>query len=90
MAARQEAGGLRLSGVVLRRQRRDLQNGKVMYRVTVLAGAQTESLQLWDVPEESVPALRSQVDLLVYVPAYVDQSKMARYSLGLATEMGEF
>ena len=61
-----------------------------MYRVTVLAGAQTESLEFWDVPEESVRAVGSQVNLLVYVRAYVDQSKMACHSLGLATSMGDF
>ncbi len=78
----------RASRVVM--QMRDLQNGKVMYRVTVLAGAQTESLEFWDVPEESIPAVGSQVNLLVYVRAYVDRSKMAPYSLGLGTSPGDF
>ena len=90
MAPNEETGGLTLMGVVLRRQRRQLANDNVTYRVTVLAGAQTEALELWNVPEDAVPALGSIIDVQVYVRAYVDRSKMARYSVGLATSSGDF
>ena len=79
-----------MSGVVLRRQRRELANDNAMYCLTVLAVTQTESLELWDVPEEAVPALGSDMNLGVYVRTYLDRAKMARYSLGLGTSPGDF
>ena len=84
------ADGLILRGKVLRSTRRELSNGAIRYRVTVLAGRVTESLELYDVPEAAVPAIGSQLDQCVAVRCYVDKQGMARYSLQMAHAEGEF
>ncbi|MCK4375191.1 MAG: hypothetical protein KAX19_07680 [Candidatus Brocadiae bacterium] len=54
------------------------------YRLTVLAGCATESLELYEVPEEAVPAIGTPVQIPAAVRRFVDRQGVPRYALHMA------
>jgi hypothetical protein len=83
-------GGLILAGRVIRRTKRQLDSGDVRVRVTVLAGGNTEALELFNVPDDDVPAIGADISMPVYIRVYVDRGGTARYSLQPVSDENDF